>query len=167
MKFDVRAIAMVVALSAGFVPAVGGVAIAQSGPAVVMSAEFGSVVRAAATNPSLETALAQIDVLIADNPALAEEIAVLAAALRPEISLSIARSAATARPDKAAQIFAAVDAAAPGRDVLAGLKDFEQASSRPMNFGAGPQGAAPQSSRGYNTRPDPGNTVPRGPVSGP
>jgi hypothetical protein len=167
MKFDVRAIAVVVALSAGLAPAVSGVAVAQSGPAVVMSAELGSVVRAAATNPSLETALAQIEVLIGDNPALAEEIAVLAAALRPEISAALARAAATARPDKAAQIFAAVDAAAPDRGVLAGLKDFEQASGSPMNSGAGPQGRAPQSSRGYNTQPDAGNTVPRGAVSGP
>ena len=148
MKFNVKALAVVVTLSAGIAPVFGGVAAAaETGITVELSQGFASVVRAAATNPDVGVALAQIRTLIADSPTLADQIAVLAASLRPEIALGAAQAAALARPDAAARIFAAVDAAAPGQGVAAFAKDFDQAAGRPSNAGLGPQGYAPSSSQ--------------------
>lgn len=148
MKFNIKALAVVVTLSAGVAPVFGGVAVAaETGVTVELSQSLASVVRAAATNPAADVALAQIRTLIADNPTLADQIAVLAASLRPEIAVGVAQAAAVARPDAAARIFAAVDAAAPGQGVAEFAKDFDQARGGPMNAGAGPQGSAPMSSR--------------------
>jgi hypothetical protein len=149
MKFNVKALAVVMSLSAGVVPVLGGAAVAaETAVTVELSQELASVVRAAATNPSAEMAQAQINTLIADNPALAGQIAVLAATLRPEIALGVAKAAAAAQPDAAVQIFAAVDAAAPGQGIADAAGEFVQASGRPMNFGLGPQSRAPFSTAG-------------------
>jgi hypothetical protein len=173
MKFNVKALAVVVSLSAGVVPTFGGVAIAaEAGVTVELSQSLASVVRAAATNPSAEMALAQVNTLITDNPVLAEQIAVLAASLRPEIAVGVAQTAATVRPDAAAQIFAAVDAAAPGQGVAAAAAQFDQARGGPMNAGLGPQGSRPMSSRetAVGAGPGEGNinpVVPPCSISGP
>jgi hypothetical protein len=133
-----------------------------------LSQSLASVVRAAATNPAADVALAQLRTLIADNPTVADQIAVLAASLRPEIALGVAQAAALARPDAAAVIFAAVDAVAPGQGVADAARNFNQAAGGPMNAGMGPQGNRPLTSRESVERSNPGKaSVPPGSISGP
>jgi hypothetical protein len=125
----------------------------QLAAAEALPADLAAVVKLAATHPDLAVARAQIEALIADNAALAHEIALRAARERPDLALAAARAAALARPDRASDIFAAIEAAAPGRGVAEAARGFDQARIAPMNAGRGPEGTPPQTSNAAAGRP--------------
>jgi hypothetical protein len=125
----------------------------QLAAAEELPADLAEVVRLAASHPELAVARAQIEALIADNAALAPEIALRAARERSDLALAAARAAALARPDLAAQIFAAIEAAAPGRGVAQAARGFDQARIAPMNAGRGPEGTPTPSSNAAARQP--------------